>query len=66
MTLDRDDILLLRQIIREEVQAAGNKDAQLQADYLVTLPVEERMRRAREQMKAERQQKKIKSGGAIL
>lgn len=62
MTLDRDDITLIRQIIREEVRAANSVDLQLQAEYLVTLPLEERKRRAREQMKLERQSSKQLAG----
>lgn len=54
MTFDRDDIALLRQIIREEVRSANSQDLQLQAEFLVTLPIEERKRRAKEMMAAER------------
>lgn len=54
MLLHADDIALIRQIIREEVRAANSDDLRLQAEYLVTLPIEERKRRAREQMAAER------------
>lgn len=58
MTLDRDDIALLRQIIREEVRAATSEDLRLEAEYLVTLPIAERKRRAKEQMAAERRKSK--------
>lgn len=58
MVLQADDIALLRQIIREEVRAATSEDLRLQAEFLVTLPIEERKRRAREQMAAERRMKK--------
>lgn len=54
MFLQADDIALIRQIIREEVRAANNADLRLEAEYLVTLPIEERKRRAKEQMAAER------------
>jgi hypothetical protein len=58
MFLQPSDIALIRQIIREEVRAANNQDLRLEAEYLVTLPIEERKRRAREQMAAERRQLK--------
>lgn len=62
MVLQANDIdsLLgqIRQIIREEVRAANSDDLRLQAEYLVTLPIEERKRRAKEQMAAERRQLK--------
>jgi hypothetical protein len=54
MLLHADDIALIRQIIREEVRAANSEDLRLQAEYLVTLPIEERKRLAKEQMAAER------------
>lgn len=58
MLLQADDIALLRQIIREEMRAAHSEDLRLEAEYLVTLPIEERKRRAREQMAAERRSMK--------
>lgn len=58
MILQADDIALLRQMIREEIRAATSEDLRLEAEYLVTLPVEERKRRAREMMAAERRQLK--------
>lgn len=58
MVLQADDIAMLRQIIREEVRAATSEDLRLQAEFLVTLPIEERKRRAREQMAADRRNRR--------
>ena len=54
MTLDADDIALIRQMMREEVRAANNHDLRLEAEFLVTLPIAERKRMAKEQMAADR------------
>ncbi len=61
MTLDAQDIALLRAMIREEMKISNNQDLQLQAEYLVTLPVEERKRRAKAAMLEENRQRKLKA-----
>jgi len=64
LTLDRDDIAAICEAllprIKAEIRAATNDDLRLQAEYLVTLPIDERKRRAREMMAAENRQKKLK------
>lgn len=58
MTLDAQDIAAICEAllprIREEIRAANSNELRLQAEYLITLPLEERKRRAREQMRMEK------------
>ena len=61
MTLDREDIMAICEAllpkIRQEIRSATSEDLRLQAEYLVTLPIEERKARARAQMAADRRQR---------